>query len=139
MSQIAEEILRAERDHVLGVRLLEPEDRNQLRLRVFARYGARSHRLWESALDCASIQDKDGWQAIADFVGMRSCVLLFDLEDEVEMFRVPSGSSLDELLGHTFGFVFYVTDVNANYLICFNDHDFLICCGSALEWLKGRQ
>ena len=67
-----------------------------------------------------------------------SCVLFFDISDEVEMFHVPSGSSLDELLGNTFGFVFYVTDTNATYLLSFNDHDFLICCGSARKWLEQR-
>lgn len=54
------------------------------------------------------------------------------------MFDVPSGSALDALLGHTYGFVFYVTDVEASYLIGFNDHDFLICCGAAQEWLEVR-
>lgn len=54
------------------------------------------------------------------------------------MFFIPSGSSLDELLGETFRFVFYVTDPEGTYLICFNDHDFLICWGSAQEWLERR-
>ena len=54
------------------------------------------------------------------------------------MFHVPSGSSLGELLCNTFGFVFYVTDADATYLVCFNDHDFLVCCGSAWAWLEER-
>jgi hypothetical protein len=65
-------------------------------------------------------------------------VLLFDLSNEAEMFQVPSGTALHDLLYNTFGFVFYVTDSEATYLICFNDHDFLIGCGSARRWIEER-
>lgn len=136
MGYIGEGILEAEREHALGIRLLDAEARDQLRELVFARYGGRSNRLWETASGCASVQNSEAWQWIRNFVGSRSCILFFDLNDEAEMFYVPSGSSLDELLGNTFGFVFYVTDADATYLVSFNDHDFLICCGSAREWLE---
>jgi hypothetical protein len=136
MGYIVEEILEAEREHALGIRLLDAETRDQLRESVFARYGGRSNRLWETATDGASVQNSEAWQWIRNLVGSRSCILFFDPGDEAEMFHVPSGSSLDELLGNTFGFVFYVTDADANYLVSFNDHDFLICCGSAREWLE---
>jgi hypothetical protein len=136
--EIVEEILAAEREHSLGVQLLPAADRDRLRERISSRYGGRSYRLWETLHDCASVQDSEGWKWIREFVGSRSCVLLFDLDEEVEMFHVPSGSSLDELLQNTFGFEFYVTDMDGAYLICFNHHDFLVCCGSAREWLEGR-
>jgi hypothetical protein len=55
------------------------------------------------------------------------------------MFQVPSGSSLDQLLSNTFGFEFYVTDLNADYLICFNHHDVLVGCGNAQQWLHARK
>ncbi len=138
MGYIVDEILEAEREYAFGVRFLDPAARDQLRELVFARFGGRSDRLWATVNDCASVQNREAWQWIRDFVGASSCVLFFDISDEVEMFHVPSGSSLDELLGNTFGFVFYVTDTNATYLLSFNDHDFLICCGSARKWLEQR-
>lgn len=138
MTFLLDEILEAEREHSLGVQMLPAADRDQLRERIFSRYGGRSDPLWERVGDRASVQDSRGWEWIHEFVGARSCILLFDLSDEVEMFQVPSGSALHELLANTFGFVFYVTDTEASYLICFNDHDFLIGCGSAREWLERR-
>ena len=139
MSELIEEILAAEREHSLGIRLLPAADRDRLRERVFSRYGRRSYRVWETLHDCASVQDSEAWQWIVDFIGARSCVLLFDLAEEVEMFHVPSGSALDQLLQDTFGFEFYVTDLEGSYLICFNHHDFLVCCGSARAWLEQRE
>ena len=66
-------------------------------------------------------------------------MLLFDLDEEDEMLHVPSGASLDQLLHRTSGFEFYVTDLEGTYLICFNHHDFLVCCGSAKAWLEQRE
>lgn len=93
--------------------------------------------MWEAVSDCASVQNADAWEWIADFVGARPCVLLFDASEEVEMFGVPSGEALESLLANCSQFEFYVTDVDASYLICFNHHDFLICCGDARAWLEG--
>jgi hypothetical protein len=113
MSALIDEILAADREHSLGLRMLPSADRDRVREHVFSRYGRRSRWLWEIADDCASVQDSDAWRWIREFVGARSCVLLFDLNEELEMFHVPSGSSLDEFLANTFGFEFYVTDVEA--------------------------
>jgi hypothetical protein len=138
MHGIVEEILAAEREHSLGVQPLSATDRDRLRERIFSVYGGRSNRLWATVNGCASVQNSDAWQWIREFVGPRSCILFFDLIDDVAMFHVPSGDSLDELLGSTFGFVFYVTDADCSYLIGFNDHDFLVCCGDARAWIEQR-
>jgi hypothetical protein len=138
VGHIAEEILAAEREHALGVQLLPAEERDGLSERINARYGGEVRRTWAFARGCASVQDADGWRWIREFIGARSCILLFDLGEEAEMFHVPSGGALEALLGNTFGFEFYATDANASYLICFNHHDFLVCCGDAEAWLRGR-
>jgi hypothetical protein len=64
--------------------------------------------------------------------------LFFDLSEAIEMFHVPSGASLDQLLHNTYGFEFYVTDRDGTYLIGFNHHDVLIGCGTAGKWLTAR-
>lgn len=138
MSILADEILAAEREHSLGVQLLSAAERDLLRERIFSLYGGRSNRVWETVDGCVSVQNSQGWEWIGELVGSRSCVLLFDLGAEIDMFRVPSGSALDQLLGNTFGFEFYVTDTEGTYLMCFNDHDMLIGCGGAREWLGRR-
>lgn len=138
MSLLVEEIRAADREHSLGVRSLAAADRDRIHERVVSRYGGKSGLSWESLRDYASVQDGEGWRWIREFVGSRSCILLFNRSDEAEMFHVPSGAALDQLLANTFGFEFYVTDTEGTYLICFNHHDFLICSGSAQGWLEER-
>lgn len=136
MLRLADEITSADRAHSLGVRPLSVEERDALRDRVRGRYGGGTGRMWERLSECASMQDSDGWRWISRFVGSRPCILLFDADEEVEMFEVPSGEALERLLEATTGFEFYVTDVGAAYLLCFNHHDVLLGCGSARGWLE---
>ena len=138
MSHLTDEIFAAEREHSLGVQLLEAADRDMVRGRIVSRYGGRADWIWETVDGCASVHDTEGWKWIGEFVGSRSCVLLFNKSEEVGMFHVPSGASLHQLLSNTFAFEFYVTDVDGSYLICFNHHDVLLCCGGAREWLEQR-
>lgn len=56
-------------------------------------------------------------------------MLLFDRGEEAEMFHVPSGPALHDLLGSTFGFEFYVTDREGSYRVCFTHHDMLVGLG----------
>jgi hypothetical protein len=95
--------------------------------------------VWETASECASVQNPDGWRWISRFVGTRPCILLFDIVEEVEMFQIPSGGALESLLTNTYAFEFYITDIDAAYLICFNHHDMLICCGTARAWLEEQK
>lgn len=92
--------------------------------------------MWDGMPHCSSVQDSDAWQWIERFVGPMPCVLLFDVSEEAEMFHVPSGEALTSVLANSFGFEFYVTDMAADYLICFNHHDVLVCCGSARAWAE---
>ncbi len=52
------------------------------------------------------------------------------------MAEVSSGDALRSLLANSYHFEFYVTDVDASYLICFNHHDFVIAWGTACPWLR---
>lgn len=138
MYRIRDEIIAVDGEHSLGIRSLPEATRDQLRESVCARYGCTGMRLWETPLDCVYVQNSDAWEWITDFVAERDCVLLFDFFEEVEMFHVPSGLALDTVLANSYHFEFYVTDMDATYLIGFNHHDFLVCCGTAKAWLKRR-
>jgi len=135
----AEQILSAEREHGLGIRLLNHGERDRVREVVRSFYGRSQNRLWEHLHGCASIQDSEAWRWIGEFVGQESCVLLFDASEETEMFHIPTGPALHELLSQTSGFDFYVTDRRGTYPVCYNDHDVLVCCGSAKEWLEAQR
>ena len=51
-------------------------------------------------------------------------------------FRFDNGPDLIAAIGSCSGFVFYVLDDANRFLLSFNDHDVLIGCGVAAEWVR---
>ncbi len=82
-----------------------------------------------------SLHDPKGWMLIQDYVQHNLVVLFVNPDDEEDMWIVPSGIALTSILSETIGYVFYVTSLEADYLLCFDDHDCLIAAGEAIKWL----
>lgn len=52
-------------------------------------------------------------------------------------FRFRDGADLVLTIGECPMFAFYVVDEGKTSLLAFNDHDFLVGCGAAAEWVQG--
>jgi hypothetical protein len=82
-----------------------------------------------------SFCDPKGWMLIQDYVKNNKVILFVNPDEEESMWLIPSGNALTLILSETIGFPFYVTSFEADYLLCFDDHDCLIATGKAVEWL----
>jgi hypothetical protein len=91
--------------------------------------------LWEYFNSRISVRDEDAWNWIQDFKNNGPYILLFEYCDEKRAFEFDEIEDIVRVLNDSFGFVFYITSKNSEYILCYNDHDFLIVCGSAEEWL----
>ena len=92
--------------------------------------------LWARFKSFAVKQREDGWQKLCDFVGNKSCLMFFDDMDDKSVFVLKNGQDLYTLLCEMYGFDFYITDIETEYLLCFNDHDGLLGCGKAKKWVE---
>lgn len=90
--------------------------------------------IWESLRVKASQNRADGWREIANYVSTDSCVLF--VESEMCAFRLQNGENLARLLADCPGFEFYVTNTKYDYVLCHNNHDFLIGAGAAIRWVE---
>ena len=137
MKSITQEILRSiEENHLTGISQLSPDEWESIYNNITAKYsdeGLSYHALWERLNAHVGHEDKNGWKTICQLIGNNGCLLLI-IEDK-SGFTLPDGATLELILNDTTGFVFYVTNKNADYLMCFNDHDFIIGCGQAEEWI----
>jgi len=110
--------------------VLDAGETAALRQRVenrFADAGIAASALWERLRSgrAASTQDPDGWRRIDEFTKGTPFVVFFERPND-GMLAFVAGVRLVPLLEEAPGFVFYVTDAAAEYLVCFNDHNFLI-------------
>lgn len=92
--------------------------------------------LWESFKAFAVKQTDDGWQKLCDFVGNKTCLMFFDNMEDESVFVLKNGQDLYTLLSEMYGFEFYITDFETEYLLCFNHHDCLLGCGRAKKWVE---
>lgn len=137
MAWIADEIKSAAR--ACGALVFQSANwtSESLQQKLSARFSTQTSgaALWERLDYVESLHDPRGWSMVADFVGERPCLLGFEPDLERSAFEFRRGADLTAVLGECSGFVFYVCDEELSYLLCFNDHDYLIAVGAARSWL----
>lgn len=92
--------------------------------------------LWNRLKEAAVKRDNNGWQKMCSFVGNSKCLMFFDDIEDRSVLVINNGKSLYKLLDEMFGFEFYITDFETDYLLCFNHHDCLLGCGTAKRWVN---
>jgi hypothetical protein len=137
MWKIAEQVQTAITTLSMIAARVPPQDAAVTRDRVFSRYASptRGGALWERLADVVSVQDADGWKRIAEYAGDHPGILFFNSEDEPAMFEFTRRRDVVAVLAECTGFEFYLTDIEATFLLCFNHHDFMIAAGDARSWL----
>lgn len=98
--------------------------------------------LWENLGTRTSIRGKFAWEFIDKILSQQpgdKVFMFFDERDKTPAFAFPRDVPIVPLLEQTSHFIFYLTNEELDYLICFNDHDFLIAAGTAIDALKSLQ
>ena len=137
MMKISNEIKKFAIDNNIFIDELSIEQIVELRNNIKKKYihTCRSRFLWEYLKDPSIVMDKEGWKKICDFIENKKCVMFFDIDEDNSMIVINNGQTLYKIISEMFAFEFYITDFETNFLICFNHHDCLLCCGTAKNWL----
>jgi hypothetical protein len=91
---------------------------------------------WQNLTNYSSIHDSAGWKKIAAFTPEKPVILFVNPELESTGWYFASGQFLVDVLAESCGFPFYITSLEADYIICFDDHDCLLAAGTAKGWLE---
>jgi hypothetical protein len=100
--------------------------------------GASPFVHWNHLREYSAVQHPDSWEWIGEFV-QGPAYLFFDERDEPGVFRFNEAQRIRDVLEECSGFEFYICDLKYAYLLCNNDHDYLIGSGKAQEWVKSLQ
>lgn len=138
MFKISTHICNELRDSKIMVKKLEMNERGEILDSIIKKYidiNQKGIWLWEKFIHYEALKSDMAWSYIKDFVKDNECIMFFDPEEEKEMFLIQSGNDLNYILSETYGFVFYITNKQCSYLLCFNDHNILYGCGNAENWI----
>ena len=92
--------------------------------------------LWDQFKEAAVVADSNGWKKLCSFVGSNSCLMFFDDIEDKSVILISNGNELQKLLDEMFGFEFYITNFETDYLLCFNHHDCLLGCEKKKKWIE---
>lgn len=137
MTFISEWILQAV--DAVGCNITALNERESIRIRtcIEEKYAGKGlSPLWERLNDTISEYNPEGWRGIGVFPIESKIIMFFDKNDETTMYLLNNGSDLVALLSECPGFIFYITDDQCNFILCHNDHDYLIVTGIAKNWIK---
>jgi len=140
MGFLANEIENAASELGIAISKLDTDEMHKIRKKLAERFSTEPEfpgRLsYQNLKDRQSIHDQEGWSLIEKFVGESKVILFVNPDQEKYMWLIPSGKALTSILSETIGFPFYVTSKEADYMLCFDDHDCLIATGKAIEWIR---
>lgn len=122
-----------------GFRVLTDAEGREISRQVeekYARHG--TYYLWMSLEGASSRSDPEGWRRIDEFLDGRDYLVFLDRENnprlEPQTIEVEGGTRFAGIYNPSHRLVYYVTDRETSYLICFNNFETLFGAGSAKEW-----
>ena len=101
----------------------------------FAEWPNPGTRLWEALASGVARRRSDGWSLICEYPE-KEPILLFEDGEEFSGYEFSSPADLKSVLAESPGFEFYMTNKYAEFVLCFNHHDFIICMGDCQKWLS---
>jgi hypothetical protein len=113
--------------------------RRDMKIKIYEKYtGHKFHYYptWERTRDYLAITHQFAWLWFEDMLKGKEILFFFENDTDKAMFHFEDGGEITQVLHNCYGFVFYISNWNADFLLAYNDHDNLIACGEAKEWLR---
>lgn len=89
---------------------------------------------WNAPDAPEGLQSVSGWELVPSYVADDPCLVFSACATAI--WKFTNGEELLRFLRETHGFEFYVCDAAGTYLLCFNDHNFLIGWGASGIWVR---
>ena len=134
------EILRASQQVGAAILELQSEAAEGIRTEVIKRFTddyIPQSLIWNHLRDYSFVicNDPHSWLVVSNFIKNTKVLVLFNDVDDKTVFEFTDGADIVPTLQECFGFEYYLTNYELDYLICFNHHDVLIAAGTACSWL----
>ena len=125
-----------------GYRLTEmtPLESIFFRKRVLGKFteSYEHYALWENLKEPFGVREPHSWEWIDEFLREKEFYFFFEEDNDETIYIILENQSLSKLLREMPIKVFYVTNDNLDYIISYNDHEYLIACGIAETWLRNK-
>ena len=92
--------------------------------------------VWERFKDSLSVRDPNGWLSIKSLIEGKPVIMFLEPNSEKFGISLEDGEDLVDILDAIGYLIFYITNPEYDFLLAYNDHDYLIVTGEkAQKWM----
>lgn len=124
------QVLEAAEEFNIQVTQIDKDTANRLKIQLDKYLHQRADRTR------CKIVYPHGWMFMKDYVQETESILFFGLQVEEAMFKIRNGAELNTILENTGCSFTYLTSETGNFLLEWNDYDYLIAYKDAIPWLE---
>ncbi|MBK9413261.1 MAG: hypothetical protein IPP27_16585 [Bacteroidetes bacterium] len=102
----------------------------------YARKEVYKYPLWENLSNWCGVDYRYSWEWFNQIIETNDLILFFEPEDDKNFILIDNAVDLIKLINNSYRFTFYISNIEAEFLYCYNDHDNLLASGKAIKWLS---
>ncbi len=138
MGYIKNQIQNALKILKINAKILQQEEVEKIIDGIYSKYtnGKTNRCLWENTINDVRIVSENDWKWIGKYIGISEAIMFFEPMDEKIAFVFSNGEDIFRVLEECYGFEFYLTNLNLDYLLTYDHHNVLGAVGNAAKQLQ---
>ena len=135
--------IRQEIERALSATIISTEELSVDTIRIIREeialkyaYNRSNAALGDCIMGAYTVHSATIWQNLTEIIPIVPVIMFFEEGYEDCGFIFDTVDDLVTTLAESYHFVFYLTDPQTQYILCYNDHDMLIAGGLAAPWLE---
>lgn len=138
MRYIADDFIEEAERQCISYNEIGNEEALVIRNTIEQKYCKKNGRpLWERIkVDTSGIHSPSNKNIFNDLNIIDEIFVFFEEDTDKTIFKLNNINELIKIVNELFGFIFYVTNYDEDFLLCWNDHEFIIGAGIAKQWIE---
>ena len=141
MISIATQLENAQKETGIYIDVISNEQFDSIKQKIFLNHKLKikdtSNFIWQDFPENINIYGEYAWMHIPKILDENKLYILFFNQIECKnAYGFYDANNLCTLLGETYDFEFYITDLDGSFILCFNHEELLCGCGSIINKIK---
>lgn len=141
MNSIVTQLENAQKETGIYIDSISNEQFDSIKQKIFLNHKIKiqdtSNFIWQDFPDYINIYGEYAWMHIPKILDENKLYILFFNQIECKKaYGFYDANNLCKLLGETYDFEFYITDLDGSFILCFNHEEILCGCGNITNKMK---
>lgn len=141
MISIVTQLKNAQKETGIYIDDISSEQFDNIKMKIFLNLKIKindtSNFIWQDFPEYMNICGEYAWKVIPKILDKNKRYILFFNQIECKKaYRFDDADNLCTIIGETYDFEFYITDLDGSFILCFNHEEILCGCGNITNKMK---